>query len=68
VAAKGGVLDDIIVGDVLELLDAEAKALAAWPRDVPVFYQLLRELGVLGDQAPARLRELRTGGQRTPRS
>jgi integrase len=66
VAAKGGVLDDIIVGDVLELLDAEAKALAAWPRDVPVFYQLLRELGVLGDQAPARLRELRIGGQRTP--
>jgi hypothetical protein len=66
VAAKGGVLDDIVVGDVLELLDAETTALAAWPRDVPVFYQLLRELGTFGDQAPARLRELRAGGQRTP--
>ncbi len=66
VAAKGGVLDDIVVGDVLELLDAETQALAAWPCDVPVFYQMLRELGIFGDQAPARLRELRTGGQRTP--
>jgi Phage integrase family len=66
VAAKGGVLDDILVGDVVELLDAETTALAAWPCDVPVFYQMLRELGIFGDQAPARLRELRTGGQRTP--
>jgi len=66
VAAKGGGLDDIVVGDILELLDAETRALAAWPCDVPVFYQMLRELGIFGDQAPAQLRELRTDGQRTP--
>ena len=32
----------------------------------PVLYQVLHELGIVDDQAPARLRELRTGGQKTP--
>ncbi len=66
VAAKGGVLADITIGDVLELLDTETEALAAWPCDVPVFYQMLREMGIFGDRAPARFRQLRTAGQRTP--
>lgn len=66
VATKGGLLSDITVGDVLELLDAETGTLAAWPTDVPFFYQALRGMGILGEQAPARLRELRTPGQRTP--
>jgi len=66
VAAKGGALTDIIVGDVLELLDMETSVLAGWPGDGPLLYQILRELGIFGDQAPARLRELRTGGQKTP--
>jgi integrase len=65
-AAKGGLLTDILVGDVLELLDVETNMLAAWQGDGPVFYQMLHELGIFDDQAPARLRELRTGGQRTP--
>ena len=66
VVAKGGTLADITVGDVLELVDTETAMLAAWPRDVPAFYQILRDLGFLGEQAPPRLRQLRTGGQLTP--
>ena len=66
VAAKGGTLADIVVGDVLELVDTETALLAASPRDVPAFYQALRDLGLLGEQAPPRLRQLRTGGQLTP--
>ena len=66
IAAKGGTLADIIVGDVLELLDIETSVLAGWPGDGPVLYQVLHELGIFDDQAPARLRELRTGGQKTP--
>lgn len=65
-AAKGGTLADITVGDVLELVDTETAMLAAWPRDVPVFYQVLRDLGFLGEQAPARFRQLRAGIQLTP--
>jgi hypothetical protein len=66
VAAKGGTLDDITAGDVLELADAETELLAGWPRNVPVFYQILRDLGFLGEHAPLRFRQLRTGGQLTP--
>jgi hypothetical protein len=65
-AAKGGTLADITVGDVLELVDTETAMLAAWPRDVPVFYQILRDLGFLGEQAPPRFRQLRAGIQLTP--
>jgi hypothetical protein len=65
-AAKGGTLADITVGDVLELVDTETAILATWPRDVPAFYQILRNLGFLGEQAPPRFRQLRTGGQLTP--
>jgi integrase len=65
-AAKGGTLADITVGDVLELVDTETAMLAAWPRDVPAFYQILRDLGLLGEQAPLRFRQLRAGGQLTP--
>jgi integrase len=66
IAAKGGSLTDITVGDVLELLDVETEVLAGWPGDGPTLYQILHELGILDRRAPARLRELRTGGQKTP--
>jgi hypothetical protein len=66
VAAKGGTITDVTVGDVLELADTETSAMAAWPRDLPVFYSTLKELGILGADAPARWRQLRTPGQRTP--
>jgi integrase-like protein len=66
VAAKGGRVADITVGDVLELLDAETSAHVAATRDGAVFYRLLHQMGILGDKAPARLREFRTPGQLTP--
>ena len=66
IAAKGGRTADITVGDVLELLDAEAGAHAAPTRDGAVFYRLLHQIANFGEQAPARLREFRTPGQLTP--
>ena len=64
-AAKGGGICDITVGDVLELLNVEAAA-GLCAEHAAVFYRLLHEMGVFGAQAPARLRELRTPGQRSP--
>ena len=66
IAAKGGIVTAITAGDVLELLDAEAGAHAAATRDGAVFYRLLHQMGIFGEQAPARLREFRTPGQLTP--
>ena len=66
VAAKGGRLGDITVGDVLELLDTELGTLASVPGDVAVSYRLLHTMGVFGHDAPASLREIRSTGQRTP--
>jgi hypothetical protein len=65
-AAKGGMLDDIHLGDLLELLDTEADVLGAAKGEAAACYRLLRQLGTFGPAAPARLRELRTAGQRTP--
>jgi Phage integrase family len=65
-AAKGGMLADIVVGDLLELLDTEADVLGAARAGAPACYRLLRQLGTFGPAAPTRLRELRTAGQRTP--
>jgi hypothetical protein len=65
-AAKGGMLTGIQVGDLLELLDAEADVLGAARPGAADSYRLLHQLGIFGAAAPARLRELRTAGQRTP--
>ena len=59
-------LAGITIGDVLELLDTEAEVYGAARSDAAACYRLLREMGVFGPAAPARLRELRTAGQRTP--
>jgi integrase len=64
-AAKGGVLTDITLGDFLELLDAEAGVHGA-PADSAACYRALRATGIFGPAAPDRLRQLRTAGQRTP--
>jgi hypothetical protein len=64
-AAKGGTIADITVGDVLEIIGAETSPRSAASHSA-VFYRLLHQMGVFGDQAPARLRELRTPGQLTP--
>jgi hypothetical protein len=65
-AAKGGMLADITIGDLLELLDTEADVHGAARSDGAASYRLLREMGIFGPAAPARLRQLRTAGQRTP--
>ena len=65
-AAKGGTIADITIGDMLELLDAEAAVLSTAPGATHLFYRVLRTMGVFGTDAPATLRELRTTGQRTP--
>lgn len=65
VAAKGGDIASITVGDVLELFDAEdAHHRPAGGR--PTFYRILHELGVLGPAAPATLRAMHSSRQRTP--
>jgi Phage integrase family len=64
-AAKGGTLASVGIGDVLELLDAEAEVLGAVRAGAADCYRLLRQLGIFGPVAPLRLRELRTAGQRT---
>lgn len=66
VAAKGGTLHDVTVGDLLELLDAEAQIYGR-PRDYSaISWRMLHQLGVFGPDAPASLAELRTIGQRSP--
>ncbi|HEV3292128.1 MAG TPA: hypothetical protein VG123_24380, partial [Streptosporangiaceae bacterium] len=65
VAAKGGGVGDITTGDILELLEAEADAHGTAVGATHLFYRVLHAMGVFGPGAPATLRELRTGGQRT---
>jgi integrase len=65
VAAKGGQLAGITVGDLLELLDTESATLTS-VTDVAVSYQLLRSMGIFGPGAPGSLREIRSTGPRTP--
>jgi hypothetical protein len=65
-AAKGGLLAGIVVGDLLELPGTEAGVPGAGRGEAAACYRLLRQLGTFGPAAPARLRELRTAGQRTP--
>jgi integrase len=65
-AAKGGTIADITVGDVLELLDVEADAHRRPMAHGAAFYRALHQMGVLAPSAPERLRELRSRGQRTP--
>lgn len=65
VAAKGGGLTEITVGDVVELFDAED--LRSGPSDGrAVLYRMLHRLGIFAQEAPSTLRALRTNGQRSP--
>jgi integrase len=68
-AAKGGTVRDITVGDCLELLDlAYELGEYAGPGAGPHFYQLLHAAGIFQASAPASVRMLGTGrkGQLTP--
>jgi integrase len=66
VAAKGGVLSDLTVGDCLQLLEVEAAVQVKLSKGSALFYRLLKEMGIFGGHAPDTLRALRTGGQCTP--
>lgn len=64
--AHGGLIADVTVGDVLELLDAESAAHRSPMAHGVAFYRALHQSGILGPDVPARLEELRSAGQRTP--
>ena len=57
-AAKGGSVRDITVGDCLELVEVSAAEYPSYGRDGrgPYFYQLLHEIGVFGPEAPSTVR------------
>lgn len=69
-AAKGGTIRDITVGDCLELLDiAREHGEYGGPGTGPHFYQLLHAAGVIPDGAPSSVRMLgadRKGSSRPP--
>jgi hypothetical protein len=62
IAAKGGKLADITIGDVLEILDTEFD-LRGQTRSGSATFRILRELGIFGAGVPT-LREIRSIGQR----
>ena len=62
VAAKGGRIADINIGDCLELLRLVDDSQASPAASSPYFYQLLRTAEVFGEAAPA-VRALKTQGQ-----
>ncbi len=63
VAAKGGMLADIAVGDVLEILDAEY-AVRGRTDSASATFRMLREAGVLDADTPT-LQQIRSIGQRS---
>ena len=65
IAAKGGGLAEITVGDVIELFETEDLRSGA-PDGRAVLYRMLHRLGIFAEAAPSTLRALRTNGQRTP--
>ena len=63
IAAKGGTIGDVVIGDVLEVLDAEFALRGKTPSGAATF-RMLRELGIFGAAVPT-LREIRSPGQRS---
>jgi integrase len=61
-AAKGGLISDITIGDCLELLRIADDLHGSAGATSPYFYQLLRTIGVLAGGAPG-VRGLRTQGR-----
>jgi len=64
-AAKGGGVTDICVGDCLELLAEVAEVSISGNARSPYFYQLLKAAGMLEEEAPATIRMVRWEGQPT---
>ncbi len=65
VIRKGGCVDDITVGDCVELTEALQEHHFRGSAGRPLFYALLKETGVLPANAPSRLRVLRLDGRRS---
>lgn len=65
VAAKGGGIAEISVGDVVELFDAEDERLGQ-ADGRSLLYRTLHQMGIFVEGAPSMWRALRTSGQRTP--
>jgi len=64
--AHGGMIAEVTVGDALELLDVESAAHRRPMTHGVAFYRALHQSGILSPDAPARLGELRSAGQRSP--
>ena len=65
-AAKGGTVGEITVGDVVELHEAQDARLGYRAAGGALVYRLLHEMGVFAAGAPSTWRALRTNGQRSP--
>ncbi len=65
-AAKGGLVTDIAVGDCLELIDAQRENHAGGGGHKESFYRLLRAVGALSPGAPPTLRMFKARGQLSP--
>ena len=67
-AAKGGLVCDVTVGDCVELLELarQIRGEDEGRAGSPLFYQLLRATGALGDDAPATLRVFSGRGRPGP--
>ena len=67
-AAKGGLVCDVTVGDCVELLELarQMRGEDEGRAGSPLFYQLLRATGALGDDAPATLRVFSGRGRPGP--
>jgi integrase len=64
VAAKGGMLAEVTIGDLLAEYAAEDEALRSPCQGMQVIYGALRAMGVI--EGPASFRQLRAAGPRTP--
>lgn len=67
-AAKGGLVAEVTAGDCVELLELarQMRGEDEGRAGSPLFYQLLRETGVLGEEAPATLRVFSGRGRPGP--
>jgi integrase len=65
VISKGGLVSDITVGDCIELMAALQEHHFRGSAGRPLFYALLKDIGVLPATAPPRLRALRVDGRRS---
>jgi integrase len=64
--ARGGLIAEVTVGDALELLDVESDVHRSPMAHGTAFYRALHQSGILSLDAPTRLGELRSAGQRSP--